>query len=182
MNKLIYTILIVVIAFTSCDGRKSKKLALADSINTFKKTNTIEISNYIPESYRETTLDTTFDSKFRLKLKTFTDLDHSVLKEIIKDTIHYKKHYRQLKSTIEISYNNKVIYKRTLSNANLNNLLKLNKANFNSKIIQGVWLNNENTTTKLIALDFSICEPELENCSDFRLSINKYGEEKLITL
>ena len=70
----------MIIAFTSCEGRKTKNQALSEDIEEFKKTVTVEVPVYEPESYMEREIDTLLhNGSLHLSLLYHSSLHHSLL-------------------------------------------------------------------------------------------------------
>lgn len=95
-NKLPILILVLIITIFSCDGRKTKNDSLEESIAKFKdSTNTIEVVEYIPNSYSEIKTDTILSNGFTVKISAITDMNNFILKEIKKDSNIVKQHHRK---------------------------------------------------------------------------------------
>ena len=72
MRNLLGVLLILIIGFTSCEGRVTKNQALAEDIEEFKKTVSVQVDIHKPENYTERQVDTTLSNGFRVKIKVYT--------------------------------------------------------------------------------------------------------------
>ena len=73
MKNFIYFILIILIGFTSCNGRKSKRQSLSENIESFKKKSKVVIQTYSSEKDIKREIDTTLSNGFYVKIKTETN-------------------------------------------------------------------------------------------------------------
>ncbi len=116
MNKLYVLILIIFIAFLSCDGRdrvfKTNEEILIENklLDSFS-----ESIKYFPETYSEVETDTILNNGFKVKIKTYTDMNSSVLIEFTQDTINYKRFYREFLSNIIVRYNNDKVFEEKIN-------------------------------------------------------------------
>lgn len=120
MKKGLIVLLLLIIGFTSCEGRRTPKQALSESIEEFRNTATVEVDVFIPDTYDEREVDTTLSNGYRIKIKTFVDKEHNVLFSKIKDTINYQTYYRNYKFTIDVFKNNKLIYSEEFNKPRVN--------------------------------------------------------------
>lgn len=171
MNKLVVLIFTVLVAFLSCDGRDRVKKTNAqiqsesNLFQTFKKQVT-----FFPENYTETTTDTILSNGFRVKIKNYTDMNHSVLGYTSVNSIKSKQYYREVISEIEVFNNDKIIFK---NNINEDFLLE-NKSNYvNTEIYIDELKSLQTNTLQLIA---SHCIPNTKDCNTYRIAINTSGD------
>lgn len=94
----------------NCEGRTTQRQALQEDIEEYNKNINVELHVYEPESYVEQQIDTLFHNGFRVKIKTYSDMQNDVLLTKIKDTINYQTHYRNYKFDILIEKDGKPIY------------------------------------------------------------------------
>ncbi|SHH51246.1 hypothetical protein [Winogradskyella jejuensis] len=181
MKKILYIIPILIIAFTSCEGRKSHTKALSESIEAFKAKTTIEKVEYIPENYREIAIDTTLSNGFSIKIKTFTNMNNHITIEDAKDSLFLKKHYRTVNSHISITHQDHNIFEKTIDksflitqNERLSDYLTI--AN-----LKGVWINQLQSSNSQVVLDIDYCMIETSDCKSLKLNINKDGSYHLIS-
>lgn len=189
MRNIFGVLLIIVLGFTSCEGRITKNQALAKDIEEFNKTVSLEIDVYKPESFTERQVDTTLSNGFRVKIKAYTDMDNSVLFTKIKDTINYQTYYRNFKFDILVEKNNKVIYNKSFDKQ------KANKAfNFNSNLLKGselynfdklailnaIQLDDDPSYTNTVAIDVMYAIPETDKVAHHKILINDKGKANFI--
>ncbi|AXP82603.1 hypothetical protein CJ739_3541 [Mariniflexile rhizosphaerae] len=163
MNKLIY-ILVIILAFVSCNGGKTKKDALKTSVEKFKDSiGTLEIEKYIPEAYSETITDTILSNGFKVKIKTFTDMEHSVLNMFKQDTIVYKHYYRDAIAEITIFKNDIQIVSQKIDKSFFLKRDNELKDYFEIANLSGVWLNEKESLDKdKISIFIMFCKPETD--------------------
>jgi hypothetical protein len=124
MKHILYLFLVSIIAFTSCEGRKSSHQALLESIETYDKEVNVENSVYIPEYYSEREVDTLFQNGYRVKVKTYSDMDNSVLFTKLKDTINYQTHYQNFKFDIRVERDGNLIFNENFDKNKINSLFQ----------------------------------------------------------
>ncbi|MFI0428889.1 hypothetical protein [Mariniflexile sp. HMF6888] len=178
MNKLIY-ILVIVLAFVSCNG-KTKKDTLKTSVEKFKDSlGTLEIEKYIPETYSETVTDTILSNGFKVKVKTFTDMKHSVLNIFKQDTIVYKHYYRELASQVTINKDGNEILKLLVDKNFIiehDAAFEFNKEFYNESAFYSIWFSELNSTIyDHVVFIVSICKPESDDCLMFEITIDMKG-------
>jgi hypothetical protein len=189
MRNILGLLLIIVLGFTSCEGRITKNQALAKDIEEFNKTVSLEIDVYKPESFTERQVDTTLNNGFRVKIKTYTDMDNSVLFTKIKDTVNYQTYYRNFKFDILVEKNNKVIYNKSFDKQKANTAF-----NFNSNLLKGselynfdklailnaIQLDDDPSYTNTVAIDVMYVIPETDKVSHHKILINDKGKANFI--
>ena len=77
---------------------------------------------YIPETYTEIITDTILNNGFRVKVKTYTEMQDNVLNEFTIDTIKYKFYYRNYTSKLTIFFKNSLILDETINKSYLNTI------------------------------------------------------------
>ena len=120
MRNIIGIILILVIGLTSCEGRKSQSQALSESIDEFKKSASLEVDVYVPETYLEQRVDTTLSNGYKIVIKTYSDEENNVLFSKIKDTVNYQTYYRNYKFDISITKNEQLVYSESFDKPRVN--------------------------------------------------------------
>lgn len=115
MKKTISLLVLLVIGFTSCNGRITANQSLTESIEEFKINTAIESQTYIPEVYTEISNDTLLSNGFRVKTTTFTDMDHSIVRFVVKDSVTYKKYYRDVEGLVTVNFKNKCVFEKTIN-------------------------------------------------------------------
>ncbi|WP_426430281.1 hypothetical protein ACPX19_12180 [Winogradskyella sp. HB-48] len=189
MRNLLGVLLILIIGFTSCEGRITKNQALAEDIEHFKKTVTVQIDVYKPENYVEREVDTTLSNGFRVKIKTYTDMDNSVLFTKIKDTINYQTYYRNFKFDILVEKDNKIVYDKSFDKQNANKAFKFNSNlvkgsdlyNFDKlAILSAIQVDDDPSYTNIVAIDVIYTIPETDKVSYHKILINDKGKANFI--
>lgn len=189
MKHFLGLLFIITIAFTSCEGRKTSHQALAESIEEFKKTANLEVDVFIPESYFEKEVDTVLHNGFKVKIKTFTDLEHSVDFSKIKDTINYQTHYRNFKFEISIKKDNKVIYNEHFNKERVNK--DFNNSN-NTKeglispdfdklaVLKSIQINDDPSFITNVKIDILYTIPESDKHVGFTLVVDDKGRSNIL--
>ncbi|MCB0398746.1 MAG: hypothetical protein KDD26_03820 [Winogradskyella sp.] len=189
MRNLLGVFLILIVGFTSCEGRITKNQALAEDIEHFKKTVTFQIDVYKPENYVEREVDTTLSNGFRVKIKTYTDMDNSVLFTKIKDTINYQTYYRNFKFDILVEKDNKVIYNKSFDKQKANKAFKFNSHlvkgselyNFDKlAILNAIQVDDDPSYTNTVVIDVVYAIPETDKVSYHKIVINDKGKANFI--
>jgi hypothetical protein len=172
MKNLLVFLLILIICFTSCEGRRTQNQALAESIEAFKKDTLFEKVTYTPETYEEAVIDTILSNGFRVKIKTFSDMNNSSLLEAFKKgSSVYKKFYRKNVSEIEIYYNNVIIDSKRIDKPLFTN--NQNMDFWNKAILGAVTINELKSLENELVLNIYYCIPESEICKDFLIVYDK---------
>lgn len=181
MNKLIYLLFIFIITLISCDGRNRKHKTNTEVLKENKLLDSFsEIIKYIPETYTEVITDTILDNGFRVKIKTFTEMQDHVLSEFIIDTIKHKFHYRNYTGKLNVFFKNDLILDETINKSYLNK--NEDTAFWDSAIMAGISLDELNSTKHEVHIAVLYCIPESEICKDFKLIVDKKGTKTLIEL
>lgn len=128
---------------------------------------------FIPEEYAEIVTDTTLSNGFRVHIKTFTDMDKSIVNTIKNNNILFKNYYREIVSEVIVYKNDKLIFNKKIDNRFLS-----------TKGSQ--YLNNEivvdelkSITTDKLYLVASQCIPESVHCPFYYIIIDKKGNYEL---
>ena len=119
MQRFLFLILVTSIVLTACDGRKSNKKALSESVEDFNKNNTTSILNYIPESYFERQVDTTLSNGFVVNIITKSNLKDTVVIKQEKNNLKHISNYRTFDVTINITKDNTTIYRKNFKRENI---------------------------------------------------------------
>lgn len=185
MKNILIVLILVCVGFVSCDGRKSQSESLKESIEKFKDSvGPIEIIKYIPKDYAENVTDTILSNGFRIKIKTFTDMEHGIVDSIsIKDSITSKTIRRDFLSEVTVFKNDRQIFSKTIDKSTFEKQYELIKGQLKEMILSSVWVNQVHDNDKdIVQIEFDFCLPEnLEKeyssrCYiHFRLMINPDG-------
>lgn len=182
ISRTLSFVLIVIIAFTSCEGRKTKSQALSEDIEEFRKTVTVEIPVYEPESYMEREVDTLLHSGYRVKIKTFSDMENTVRVTQIKDTINYQTYYRNFKFLISVEKNGKTIYNDQFDKKRVNKLFRFENPessdlkDFNELgVLKSIEFNENYSTSESIEIDIMYAIPNTNKVTLHTIIINDEG-------
>ena len=182
-------LLIIVLGFTSCEGRISKTQALEKDIKEFQDSVSIQVDIYKPKNYLEREVDTTLSNGFRVKIKAYTDMDNSILLTKIKDTINYQTYYRNFKFDILVEKDNKVIYNKSFDKEKANKAFKFNPNlvkgselyNFDKlAILNAIQVDDAPRYINMVAIDVMYAIPETDKVSNHKILINDKGKANFI--
>ncbi|WP_179344787.1 hypothetical protein [Winogradskyella ursingii] len=180
MRNLFGLLLLLVVAFTSCEGRKTKHQALKESIQNFKKNIPFEIVEYIPENYHETVTDTLMSNGFNVKIKTFTDLGNHIPIKIEKDLKTKTEFYREVKSEISIIVDDRQVLNTVIDKDFIFSYFKENEHAMTYSNLQGVWINQTNfTNSQSLSLDIYYAEVNSDKREIFQMIINRDGSFRI---
>ena len=193
MNRLHILILVIIIAFISCDGRDRAYLTNEDILQENKLLDSFsENIQYIPEAYSEAITDTILSNGFRVKIKTYTDLNKNVSLTNIKDSITYTKHYRNYKFDVLIEKENKVIYQKFFDKNVINNEMKLFKSdltkdspyfNFDKlAVLKSIEIDDEPSLKEMVVINLMYIIPNTKRFSTHSLMVNENGDANFIHL
>ncbi|WP_282044506.1 hypothetical protein [Winogradskyella flava] len=189
MKRLLGLFIILIIVFTSCEGRKTQYQALTEDIEEFNKKVTIELDVYEPKSYVEREVDTLLSNGYHIKIRTYTDMENSVRFTKVKDTINYQTHYRYNKYDILVEKNNKVIYKESFDKDRANTLLNFKPHstsdsplhNFNElAVLKSIQINNNELSNTNIVIDVMYEIPNTNKRSLHQLIIDDTGQINVV--
>lgn len=185
MRNILGLLLILVIAFTSCEGRKTQNQALSESIEEFNKKVTLQVEVYEPETCVEQEVDTLFSNGFHIKIKAYTDMTNSVLFTKIKDTINYQTYYRQFKINVLVEKEGKEIYKqefnKSMMNTELGYLPNLNSGSpiynfYKHAVLKSIQIDEELSTEDAVFIDIAYAIPNQDYIDWQKLKIDKSGK------
>ncbi|WP_179349004.1 hypothetical protein [Winogradskyella pacifica] len=189
MKHLLTFLIITIIGFTSCEGRKTQSQALSESIAEFKKTVNFETNVYIPETYLEQEIDTLMSNGFRVKIKTYSDMSNAVRFSKIKDTINHQTHYRNFKFDVSVTKDNKLIYNESFDkkkvnkdfNYNANLVAGSDLYNFDTlAVLKSIQVNDDPTYINMVLIDIMHAIPESDKYALHTLFINKNGKSNIV--
>lgn len=184
-------LLILVIGFTSCEGKKTQGQALSESIEEFKKTVNFETNIYIPETYMEIEVDTLMTNGYRVKIKTYSDMTNSVRFSKIKDTINYQTYYRNFKFEVSVTKDNKLIYSENFDKQKVNSTFNY-KPNLGSSsplynfdtlaVLKSIQVNDDTFHKNNVAIDILYTIPESDRYASHTLVIDESGNSNIINV
>jgi len=175
----------LVIAFTSCEGRKTTNQALSESIEAFKENVSLEVHVFEPETYVEHQEDTLMSNGYRVKIKTYSDMDNSVLYTKIKDTINYQTHYRNYKFSILVEKEGKQVFNKQFNKGLVNEILSYNANstsgsslyNFDKlAVLKSIEVTDNTALTNVVSIDIMYAIPESNRYAIHRLYIDENGK------
>jgi hypothetical protein len=177
-------LLLLFVAFISCEGRKTQNQALAEDIEDFKKVVSYEVNVYVPETYMEREVDTLLSNGFYIKIKTYSDMDNSVLFTKIKDTVNYQTYHRNFKFDIIVKKNDELLLNRHFDKKSINKLFKydtVTKSNiegydfYKLGVLNSIQIDTSLQSTDLIKIDIIYAIPETNRRSLHSLFIDDKG-------
>lgn len=178
MNKLFTLFILIIIVLLNCDGRDRKHKTNEEVLKENKLLDSFSESiKYIPEVYTEENTDTILSNGFRVKIKTYTEMQDNVFNEFIIDSIKYKFYYRNYTGKLDVFYNNASILKETIDKSYLNK--NEDKAFWDDAIMAGISLDEHNSTKKEVFISVLYCIPESETCKEFNIIVDKEGNTTL---
>ncbi|MFD1061633.1 hypothetical protein ACFQ1Q_00125 [Winogradskyella litorisediminis] len=181
MKYSLFILLIILVAVSSCEGRKTVNKALTESVEDFKKNNSFKTVTFLPENYRKIDIDTTFSNGFKIKVNLFTDMASVISKTLKNNSQTHTNNYRRIKSEIDIKFNNNTIFKETVDNTFIENILKNESEYLIMANLDSIWIDEYLTTFEnkvILNLDYRI--PETDNYKSFVLKVNQNGKFELI--
>jgi hypothetical protein len=187
MRIIIGILLILILGFTGCEGRKTKSQALKAAVASFNKKVTIEIPVYKPATYAESSVDTVFSNGYRVKIKTYTDMENSVLFTKIKDTINYQTYYRNFKFNVFVQKKGRLIYNQHFDKHKIHEILQSNSTSmlefedFNDDlaILKSIELNRNNPNADHIEVDIIYSIPNTNKDALYTMIIFDNGTMNL---
>ncbi|GAA4808830.1 hypothetical protein [Litoribaculum gwangyangense] len=186
MFKLLYNskliLLLLAISIFGCHNNKTKQDTLNESISKFVNSlKPVEIVEFIPKEYTQVISDTILSNGFRVKIKSYTNMEKSVHKTIINDNyINQNNNYRDWISEVKIEKDGKLIWSETIND---DFFLKneIQKELFLSKAINiNVRVDEENSIKKdSITLIAGYFDPFENHAVLFNLEIDVMGNHNL---
>ncbi|TXG35973.1 hypothetical protein [Seonamhaeicola maritimus] len=160
----------------SCEGRKSKNDLLQESISKYNDDLVpVNIIKYYPEAYTEIVKDSILSNGFKVKIKTFTNMDKSITKVSKSHTTKFKDHFRKIESDVVVYKNDKLIFKETINNEFLMNHLGTSE-DLKNYIGNDIYINEEATlNTNKLVLIASLYKPKNNNCISYNIIIDEHG-------
>ncbi len=178
MKLLSAILLMFIILFASCDGKERARYTHKEKLEQSKLSESFfEQETYFPENYSEVVTDTIFSNGYHIKLKVYSDMNTSVLKEFKKDTINYKHHFRNFKGELIVNLNGKEILNRTLDKSQFSN--KKNDAFWQQAILGNIVLDNENSNDNEVLLHAFYRIPKSNQYKDFKIIVTSQGFMKI---
>lgn len=179
MKNIFFIIVIISIAFISCDGRKSRSEALKASVEEFnEKQSESEIITYYPKEYTEVVSDTLISNKVKVHIKNYSLLNESiVMLENYKSIPNSNKQHRVFESEIVVSTPSKEILNIHISAKQFKS--SYSDEFWNHATLQHVWVNQDLSTINDIKLDMSFINPSNNSYKFYRMSIDEHGQQRI---
>ncbi|MGJ5640890.1 hypothetical protein [Formosa sp. S-31] len=182
LNKILplFFLAFILLCF-NCDGRDSIK---KNHTQVLEENNLIqefsEQVTYIPETNLETVTDTLLSSGYKIHIKTYFNMDSSVLKTRHQDSLNLKSYYRNGLADVIISTDDNVLFSKTITKTFIRENLSKPIEGLKSFILKSIWI-DENTALNgtVIAIQMEYCIPETQDCLTFKLSVKTSGEYQL---
>ena len=181
MNKLLPLLLLVSIIFIGCDGRSRAKQTNAEVLQEHNLLDSFsEHNEYIPMEYTEVVTDTILSNGFKVKVKTYSDMDSSVLQSFEKDAIKHNLLYREFVSEVSVFKDDKLVFNETINDVFLKKHMP-NIKGLKESINKGIAINEEKSIeTNAIHLAISNCKPnQTKNCPSYYIIIDEKGHFKI---
>lgn len=184
MKNLILLLCIVAIGFLSCEGRKSKKEALKDSVVTFKKKNPVNQIDYIPEAYAERVTDSILSTGINVSIKESVDMKNAVIKSIDNQDTTQKQYYRHLSTKVTVrNSNNNIVFDKTIDKDFLAISDTAIHTTLKQSVCKGLWLQQSKSNDKETYLITSYYDPIEDKTFDYNIIIDtQTGAYKSIPL
>lgn len=180
MKNLFFIIAIVSIVFTSCDGRKSKNVALTQSVMEFnQKESNLELITYYPKEYTEVVTDTILSNQVKVHIRNYS-LDNEAI--LISDESAPKKikYHRIFESDVLITSPSRELFKTHISAIQFASTYS--DEFWDNATLQHVWLNEELSTPQYIQLEMSFINPRNESYKLYRMSVDHFGQQRIILI
>jgi len=179
MKKSIFLILLIAIAFFSCDRRGSAREQLQHSISEFNKKHTnLEVVMYYPETYTEVQTDSIISNTFKVSIKNYAKMDSQILMSSETEGNKSKiKYHRVFESEINIALASKSILKTKI---NAEDFKDASHPEFwNNATLEHVWVNQEMSSTEEVNLGISFMNPKSKAYKLYELVVTTEGKQHL---
>jgi len=178
MKNLIFIVFLISFAVISCDGRNKIYKSNQEILKEYGLYEAFsEHINYIPESYLETTTDTILSNGYKIKIKSYTDMNNSLLNAYTKENIQHKNYYRNINTRITIIKNNQEILSKLINKEALITCDKSLERMIQNKILQGVWVNEyASLINNKVIINVLFIEPATSKNINYSLEFDDQGE------
>ena len=176
MKKLVLFLAILSLVLISCDGRKSKSVALKESIEAYnKKYAELDKITFVPKAYSEVVTDTIISNAVKVHIKNFSLPDEAIL--ISSSSDGSMTYHRVFESEIVVSTSTRDIFSTLVSAAQFKN----NSIDtfWDHATLEHVWVNQELSTAHHIRLDMSFINPKDNSYKLYRMVIDDKGHSTL---
>lgn len=179
MKNILIVLILVCVAFVSCDGRKSRSEALKSSIAEYNdRQSELVIINYYPKDYTEVVTDTLISNHLNVHIKNYSLLNEGLFMSIDDKTVTKKqKQHRIFESDVVISTPIKELVNIHISAEQFKSIY--HDKFWNEATLEHVWVNQELSTLNDVNLDMSFINPSDNSYKFYRMSINGNGQRTI---
>lgn len=181
MNKLFPLLLLISIIFIGCDGRERAKQTNAEVLKEHNLLDSFsKHTEYIPREYTEVVTDTILSNGYKVKVKTYSDMETSIPKRFTKESISHHILYREFVSEVSVFKDDQLVFNETINDSFLKKYIP-NIEGLKESINRGVAINEEKSIeTNTIYLAISNCKPDkTKNCPSYYIIIDEKGHFKI---
>lgn len=178
MKNILIVLILMSVGFASCDERKSKSVALKESIEAFDQNQSNpETISYYPKEYTEVVTDTLISNVLKIHIKNYSIGDETILLSSNKKSPKKKTYHRVFQSEIVVSTPSKTIFSAWISAAQFKG--KSNDEFWNYATLEHAWVNQELSTSEKVQVDVTIINPKENSYKLFRMSIDAFGKQQI---
>lgn len=192
MNKLILLIFAGFITLMSCDGRERVHKTNTEILQENKLLDSFaERSIFIPEQRLETITDTLLSNGFSVKIKTYSDMENTVVFTKKRHALLEKTHYRNFIFEIEVKKEGVSIYNDAYSKTRVNKELNFRSDfpenspfyNFHNKsVLKSITVDDESLLRDKIMINLTYYIPETKHYTTSTLFIDDKGYSSFVHL
>jgi len=179
MKNILIVLILVCVAFVSCDGRKSRSESLKTSVEEFnERQSDVVIVSYYPKEYTEVVTDTLIYNNVKVHIKNYSLPNESLFMSIIDKAVLIKqKQHRVFESDVVISTPSKELLNTHISAEQFKSMYP--DEFWNQATLEHVWVNQELSTSNDVKLDISFINPSDNSYKLYRMSIDGDGQQEI---
>lgn len=176
MYRLLGLTFLISMVLVSCDGRDRAQKTNIEVLKEHKLFNSFsEHVQYTPKEYTEVITDTILSNSFRVEIKTYSDMQTSVLQTVKENVITHKLYFREFISEVSIYKNEKMVFHETIDDSFLAKYIP-NIKGLEKSINNGITIEEEKSLdTNSVYLTVSSCVPRTDNCPAYTIIIDEKG-------
>ncbi len=111
----LFVLCFFVLCFAACDGRDRLHQTPQETLQESKLLDSFSTKTvYIPATYTEIKTDTILSNGFRIKIKTYSDLENNLVDTVKKDTILNQTYYREFISEVTVFKDEKEVFNKAI--------------------------------------------------------------------
>ncbi|WP_299892256.1 hypothetical protein [uncultured Lacinutrix sp.] len=181
MKKIIFLIAILFITFISCDGRDRSSKTNTEVLKEHKLLDSFsEKVEYFPKKYTEVITDTLLANGFKIKIKSYTDIDNGIVDSFKLNNTINKSIHRNWISEIKIHKDGKLLFDDKIDKAFLVKHDKKIEAFSKKAISIGASIYYKESMRKdAVTILVGFCVPESDDCLTYLLEFDSTGHYKL---